>query len=622
MNRRLIGTLPVLLTSFLLIGGAHALASTPSEFGRVLVPPASSEKMEIISESTYVTMRDGVRIAADYIYPRGEKSKYPTVIWLTRYWRSLALRVPSPRGMPINSRGDLPDYFLRNGYAVVFADVRGTGASEGVWTMPFGADERADFSEVLRWISQQSWSNGKLATIGLSYEANTALLAAAGPDKLLSAVIAQQYEYDVYTDIAFPGGIFNDWFIKSWNTANQRLDSNRIAEFFPWLARFLVKGVRPVGTSDDALDALIAKRHNNDVYDSLRALSFRDDIYGKSNVTMDDFSFHTHREAIARSAVPIFSWGSWMDGATANTVLRNYSNLSNSQYAVIGAWDHMTQHQGSPYGEVGGESVPDERHQWGEMLQFVNRHLLGNAAPAAHKKLVYYTMGEEKWKVTETWPPANSSQQVMYLSEGNTLRNALPDAKELFDTYKIDFEATTGTNNRWHTELAKKVDYGNRSKRDRRLLTYTSEPLQTDLEITGHPIVDLFVQSSESDGAFYAYLEDVDADNNVTYVTDGQLRALHRKLSNEKSPEESPTPYRSYKREDAMPLQKNETARLSFALQPTSVLIRQGHRLRLAIAGHDKDTFARIPAAGDPTVRIYRGRLSASRILLPVIKRD
>lgn len=590
-----------------------------AEFGKVAEAPATSKKLQIISKSTYLPMRDGVRIAIDYIYSNNETAKYPTIVWFTRYWRSLDLYIPAPPGrVPINSREELPEYFLRHGYAIVFVDVRGTGASEGVWSMPWSADERNDFGEVLRWISRQPWSNGKVAAMGLSYEASTALFAATGAEHLLSAVVAQQFEFDVYTDVAFPGGIFNDWFVKAWTRANDRLDHNKTAEFFPWYARLLVKGVRPVNGDAKSLAALIATRHNNDVYQAMHGITYRDDVYGSAGITIDDFSLHTHRDALERSDVPIFSWGSWVDGATADSVIRSYINLTNPHYAVIGAWDHMTQRQGSAYGDTGGVAVPDQRHRWGEMLQFVNDHLVNSATASPRKQLLYYTMGEEKWKRTETWPPANVEQTVMYLANEGVLQFAPPSESPAFDSYKVDFAATTGTNNRWHTELAKKVNYGNRAKHDRRLLTYTSEPLTADMEITGYPIVELFVQSSERDGAFYVYLEDVDARGRVTYVTDGQLRALHRKLATETPPYHSPAPYRTYKRGDAMFLVENEIAHLTFAMQPTSVLIRRGHRIRIAIAGHDKDTFARIPETGDPVIRVFRGGASASKIYLPV----
>jgi predicted acyl esterase len=71
----------------------------------------------------------------------------------------------------------------------------------------------------------------------------------------------------------------------------------------------------------------------------------------------------------------------------------------------------------------------------------------------------------------------------------------------------------------------------------------------------------------------------------------------------------------------ALPLQPGNVAELRFGLQPISVLIKKGHRLRVAIAGHDKDTFMRIPAEGTPQISVQRNTRGLSRIELPVIKR-
>lgn len=147
-------------------------------------------------------------------------------------------------------------------------------------------------------------------------------------------------------------------------------------------------------------------------------------------------------------------------------------------------------------------------------------------------------------------------------------------------------------------------------------------PLTEDTEITGYPIVTLYVTSTETDGGFYVYLEDVDESGRVTYVTEGQLRAIHRKVSADPAPYKLQVPYHSFKEKDAMPLVPGEIAEITFGLHPTSALIKKGHRIRIAIAGHDEGTFVRIPAEGAPTITIVRNRLHASRVDLPVVQRS
>ena len=616
-------TVKLFSTLLLLLIFSPATGAQMTNFGLINASPEKPVERPLVSRTTHVTMPDGVRLAIDYTYPDIENARFPTVIWFTRYWRSLSIRLPSPKNRaPVSPRRALPDFLLADDYAVVSVDIRGTGASEGQWLMPWSEAERSDYAEIIKWITNQPWSDGNVTTLGLSYDGTAAAFATLQQPGALKAVAAQQIEFDLYRDVVFPGGIFNEWFVKNWSEANNRLDRNKTASFFPWYAWLLVQGVRPVGEDKLEIENLIKTRDNSDVYEALRRNTYRDDSYGNSDVTLDDLSVFKHRDAIERSRVPLFIWGSWLDGATADTVIRTFTNLNNPQDAVIGAWDHMLEHDANPYSKPGRKPVPGPFGQWGEIRQFFDDNIRSENDKTTGKKLVYYTLGEEQWKVTDTWPLPNTVEQVLHFSPNHRLDVPAPKTIETYDEYQIDFDATTGTKNRWHTELAKKVDYGNRARADKRLLTYTSYPLEHDAEITGYPIVDLYIKSSATDGAFYVYLEDVHPDGNVTYITDGQLRALHRTLSDEQPPYTQLTPYHSYKRADGAPLVPDEITHLRFALQPTSVLIKKDHRIRVAIAGHDKDTFARIPAAGDPVIKVYRDKSFGSKITLPVVTRQ
>ena len=67
-------------------------------------------------------------------------------------------------------------------------------------------------------------------------------------------------------------------------------------------------------------------------------------------------------------------------------------------------------------------------------------------------------------------------------------------------------------------------DLKSATEEDEKLLTYTAPPLDAALEVTGHPVIELFIASTAEDGAFHAYLEDVGPDGSVTLVTEGVLR--------------------------------------------------------------------------------------------------
>ncbi len=211
--------------------------------------------------------------------------------------------------------------------------------------------------------------------------------------------------------------------------------------------------------------------------------------------------------------------------------------------------------------------------------------------------------------------------QSWYLQASGGLSTAAPTAARGGRTYKVDFTATTGRHNRWFTNNGGGGDvvYGNRADADRKLLTFTSSPFEADTVITGHPVITMHVTSTHADGLFIAYLEDVSPDGTVTYVTEGQLRAMMRKPTDAPAPYWKYGPHRSELRADALPLVPGEPEILEFELWATSVLIREGHRLRIAIAGADSDTFLRYPRdGGEPTIEVLTNARQPSSVTLPV----
>jgi hypothetical protein len=164
------------------------------------------------------------------------------------------------------------------------------------------------------------------------------------------------------------------------------------------------------------------------------------------------------------------------------------------------------------------------------------------------------------------------------------------------------------------------VVYPDRAEADARLLIYTTAPLDRELEVTGNPIVTLRLATTATDGSFIAYLEDVAPDGTVTYVTEGQLRGLHRKVSADPPPYRMLVPHHSFLRKDGAPMVPGQVTTLQFGLIPTSVVFRKGHRIRLALSGADKDTFKRIPETGGATWTVHHSATHPSYVELPVVR--
>ena len=139
------------------------------------------------SISQYVCMRDDVNIAVSVWLTdedREQKNAYPAVLITTRYWRDLATRVGHPPAVQKIFYPVIEDY-TRNGYRVVVADARGSGASYGRRLAEIDSYEVDDIGELVDWVSRQSWCNGRVATVGSSYSGNTAQCSlVSSPDAL------------------------------------------------------------------------------------------------------------------------------------------------------------------------------------------------------------------------------------------------------------------------------------------------------------------------------------------------------------------------------------------------------------------------------------------------------
>jgi putative CocE/NonD family hydrolase len=575
----------------------------------------AAEDVDVERRSMYVPMSDGTRLGIDIFLPRelAPDARVSTWYTATRYWRG-------EKGKPISER---QKEWIARGLAVVNADVRGTGASFGQWYIPYSPQEVKDIGFLANWIAKQPWSNGNVVMTGNSYTGTTALIGPAYGEPAVKAIAPKFSDFDLYTDLLFPGGIAAEALSLKWGQLVRELDLNHEPE---GRGGSDLNGVRPVDGPDgqELLTAAVEEHKLNPRgFDQVPyLLTFKDEpIGGYGGMTLDDGSVYNHRFALERSGVPIFGWGSWLDAGIAQGLLNQFMTFQNPQLTIIGPWTHGAREDANVFNfneELDPPAAAQDR-----LIDCFLSHYVTDAAhtPTVKHTLVYFTMGENKWKKTDVWPIPSTRRERYYLNADHALSANAPSSSGV-DTYKVDFDASAGPANRWATQAGgPRINYGDRSQADRRLLVYTSAQLSRDLELTGQPVVTLRVASTASDGNFFVYLEDVDPNGKTTYITEGELRALHRKQSSEPPPYRTTYPYRSFHKKDAQPLIPGQVATLTFQLQATSVLLRASHRIRIAIAGADQGTFLRIPpiAQGDVTLRVSRGGNEPSFIDLPIV---
>ncbi len=581
------------------------------------------------NQALYLTMRDGTKIAIDVWRPAdlGETERIPTIIRATRYWRAYDVKLLGGGQDP--GPGEAR-FWNPKRYALVIVDARGSGASYGVRGYPYSDEETADYGEVVDWIVAQPWSNGRVGAYGVSYAGQTAALIGALRRPAVKAVVPRFIDFDVYTDLGWPGGVFNEGFVREWGKINKALDKNDVCAAFEigglegaLIRALVVGGVKPVDADRDRsmlAEAVAEHAGNLDVYKTGLTITYKDDRFkGRAVEELGTYRRRTDAEA---GNVAYFAWASWLDAGTANGVLSRFATYKNAQRVLIGAWNHGADYDADPFKPRKAPLEMGFKKQQADIADFFDAHLKGESPPEPVREIRYYTMNEGVWKSTTVWPPTGFEKQTLYMGPERALSARPPKTVKGEDVYTVDFEATTGPANRWWTQLGDRdVYYGHRAEADKRLLTYTSAPLEQDTEITGHAVVTLYVTSTGRDGAFFVYLEDVAPDGKVTYITEGILRALHRKVSHQPPPYKVFGPYHTFHRKDGAVLTADQVADLTFALLPTSVLIEKGHRVRVAIAGHDKGTFRRIPETGHPVITVKRSTDLPSKIVLPMMRR-
>ncbi len=577
------------------------------------VMPAHAADPEI--SSFYVTTRDGTRLAVDVALPgdRTPGAKLPALIELTRYWR--ASEDPAT-GAPYPSLDVWDRAFLSHGYAVVQVDVRGSGASFGTRTAEYSPQEVRDGWDIVEWIVKQSWSDGKVGAYGTSYTGTTAELLTATGHPAIKAVSPGWSDFDTWRSPARPYGLYAAEFIETWSGFVGMLDRNDPA---------MGGAVKRVDADvDGKLRAAAVKQHaaNPDVGAAVGGVDFRDQQLPGSELTFADICPLHWRKQIEASGVPMLVLASWLDAGTVEGALWRFANFSNPQWILLQATSHGGGAHASPY-SVGDQVLPpvmsiDE--QIAMRVEFFDHFIKGVDNGAEHRSRVrYFNLGEEQFLESSSWPPPGVKTQRMYARADGLLSATPPPEDEGADRYEVDFGVSTGSNNRWMTQMGQPVlGLDNRGAMDARMLTYTSATLDADMQITGTPVVRLELSSTHTDGAIFVYLEDVGPDGRSRYLTEGGLRLLHRRVMDDPG-FEAFGPVHSFAGKDAQPLVPGETAAIEFRLNPISVRIKRGHRVRVAIAGADTAIFTRVPATGTPTMTLERNAAHASYIELPIV---
>ena len=543
--------------------------------------------------------KNGKNIIAD-LMGLGWKER---VLLRIRYWLSDQGRFMDPL-----FRTQWLENMVKHGYAAIVVERPGTGASFGMWDASHEPGGR-EAGEILDWIASQPWSDGNIGMYGDSFQAMIQMAAAATGNPHLKAIFPASVPVEMYASVMYPGGVYNKAF----------------GSFFKWSTSFLQSdAITPTdGDQDGALLAQARKERSSTLPETTNMAKdapFRDSMIKGYRIWLENSALYPFIERINRSAIPIYMTNGWYD-IFSGDVFFWYANLTVPKRLIVRPLDHS---------EIEKDrfdlNYEAEAHRWFDYwLKGIKNNIMDE--PPIH----YYVMAapkKEAWQTSSQWPPANQKPTRFYFAEGRTgsvasvkdglLTKEPPVAQNSFDAYVVDYTTTSGKNSRW-SSVNWAHHYPDMRSNDEKALTYTTFALETDVEVTGHPVAYLWLTTNAPDVDVFVYLEEVDGNGKSTYITEGNLRASHRKMS------QAPfnnlgLPFHSHYQSDLEPIPAGRPVELVFNLLPASYRFHKGSRIRIAVAFADADNFETPSIDPAPRVRLLRDVNHPSSVQLPVVQ--
>jgi uncharacterized protein len=577
--------------------------------------------------SQYVTMRDGVRLAIDVYLPQAQDDapsqggqRFPTIVILTPYYRRF--KVTAAGADPSPNAAKYRDFFVPRGYAMVVVDVRGCGASFGTRDSFRSPRERDDHREIADWIVAQPWSTGVIGSTGISYLGAAACFLASTGHPAVKAIAPLFAVHDTYADHVFPGGIMCTTITENYDDLVRALDLDQRDQLarYPYFSDPRFAGPQPV---DEDGDGALLKAAIEEHRDSFRLRDLAPELMFREEAASHDPELHSGAcspywyLSKVPGQVHIYSISGWYDGSAFvnGSIARFLSNPGADNRLLLGPWDHGARTNGSPW-----RSAPDSEFPLlGEVLRFFDEHLAGmDTGLRDEAPIHFHTVRDERWQAATAWPPHQASTPL-FLDNGGRL-SAQPPARPGVASHQAHFTTGTGRQTRYERlgALAVVDYYGDWNGREDRLLTFATAPFERGAELTGHAVVQLNVSTSERDASLFVYLSEVDASGTSWFITEGQLRLLHRDTAPCPPGYRTTWPYRTFYREDAELMEPGVAETARFALLPISWKLQPGSCLRLAIAGADGDHFAQVPHGRPPLLKFTLGGADASFLELPI----
>jgi len=495
-----------------------------------------------------IRAHDGIEIAVALYMPQGD-GPFPVLL------------APSPYRYDNNSLPASPQFlwretgpielYVERGYVYAHMDVRGCGKSGGEFRL-LDRNEQKDLYDVVEWLGRQTWSSGKVGGIGQSYFCMLQWWMAIQKPPSLACICAFDGLNDPYRASVYQGGMLGDFFGAYW------WNQNRIINRHP------ANGEYPREQTCD-LNLLIQQHPTYDEFWRERAAA----------------------EHLHQIEVPLYSVGVW-----GKVDLHTRGNIDGFRHArgpkklkMIGPVNAFAANR---------EFNSRELHET-MLLPFYDHYLKGLKTEYVERPgIEYFVRGADAVRACESWPPPGVRYVTWHLSgaKSGSVTSLNDGALTRDQAAGEDKTSYSYPNPGWMMGV---VGFGPNNAPDpaRRVLTFTSAPLQQDLEIAGPIKLTLYASSTRNDMDFFVKLSEqmpqAAADRGKTlnpashWITKGWLRASHRALDPNKSTEMEP--YHTHT--DPQPIEPLKIYRFDISVEPMAHRFKKGNCIRLEIVNGD-----------------------------------
>ncbi|MGB1556678.1 MAG: CocE/NonD family hydrolase [Oceanococcaceae bacterium] len=469
------------------------------------------------------------------------------------------------------------------GYAMLGVNFRGSGCSEGAFDVGRADIWGRDGADVVAWAAAQPWSDGQVGMFGYSFTGTSQLATAAFAGPALKAIAPGNVFPDFYRDLAYLGGIHNEW-VPLWVLAGRAVvvGSDTLAQPLtdPRCTPQLVTQFPP---------ALVQSPNTRLSPDSEAA-----------------FWTHNPRAYLDRVQLPVLGCVNWQD----TTIYSRAASMFRQSLPAASTW---------LVGSNGSHSdCPISRAR---MLRFFDRYLKGEDngwENTPHLLLIHEldnsqgsgvreSLGDDAgaWQTAfQSWEEWEALVQPLILQlgpEGQLIEGVVePTSSRSF----LPAPESAQTPGDWLS-----FNRFGLPELPGSSLRWTTPALARDVELLGPASLDLWLSVQGTDADLQATLVEVLPDGREQYVQNGWLRWSHRQLGPESTALE---PRHTHREADRQPLQPGEPTLGRVGILPLNHVFRAGSAIRL-ILDAPGGWMERMPMG---PVRIHIGAEQPSRLVL------